>query len=347
MIKKIGTFILPNVNVAQSHHSLLTEMTELQPPEGPTNVGISSEVPGPCLGSKRHRRPSVRLGDIGDQPTTLESFVRRSTQWKFPIENGSKYRHPSQKDTGAAGKAFRTRPRTNLGNGGDYHEAVETNDKNHSGDGILDLVAIGNWKGKDFKAKRGGGGGGMKRVRSNWAPKVNEGAEGDEKFSGGEDGDEGFRNFDSEGSESPLKEQSPNHSLENMAVDLCQTSDRGHVNERERRPIRARVLEGRDHDEVELDGPSDTEARDWKCGTSAERNGTIERGRCRSIEDGVRMWLNGLGLGHYAPVFEIHEVDDEVLPLLTLEDLKDMGINTVGSRRKMYCAIQKLGKGFS
>uniref|UniRef100_M8BBN7 Uncharacterized protein n=1 Tax=Aegilops tauschii TaxID=37682 RepID=M8BBN7_AEGTA len=39
---------------------------------------------------------------------------------------------------------------------------------------------------------------------------------------------------------------------------------------------------------------------------------------------------------------KIHEVDDEVLPLLTLEDLKDMGIGAVGSRRKMFAAIQKL-----
>ncbi|TKY73697.1 hypothetical protein E2542_SST02453 [Spatholobus suberectus] len=31
----------------------------------------------------------------------------------------------------------------------------------------------------------------------------------------------------------------------------------------------------------------------------------------------------------------------------SMEDLKDMGINAVGSRRKMFCAIQKLGKGFS
>jgi hypothetical protein len=29
-----------------------------------------------------------------------------------------------------------------------------------------------------------------------------------------------------------------------------------------------------------------------------------------------------------------------------LEDLKDMGINAVGSRRKLYSAIQKLRKGF-
>ncbi|KAL5218774.1 hypothetical protein ABZP36_019458 [Zizania latifolia] len=62
---------------------------------------------------------------------------------------------------------------------------------------------------------------------------------------------------------------------------------------------------------------------------------------------GVKAWLDGLGLSRYAPVFEIHEVDDEVLPLLTLEDLKDMGIGAVGSRRKMYAAIQKLQRGES
>ncbi|CDY49302.1 BnaA07g01650D [Brassica napus] len=63
--------------------------------------------------------------------------------------------------------------------------------------------------------------------------------------------------------------------------------------------------------------------------------------------EGVKIWLQELGLGRYWPMFEIHEVDEEVLPLLTLEDLKDMGINAVGSRRKMFCAIQKLGREFS
>ncbi|KAK2445256.1 Sterile alpha motif (SAM) domain-containing protein [Trifolium repens] len=76
-----------------------------------------------------------------------------------------------------------------------------------------------------------------------------------------------------------------------------------------------------------------------------DRNEDGGRGSCG--ENGVKIWLNGLGLSRYAPVFQIHEVDDEVLPLLTLDDLKDMGVNAVGSRRKLYCAIQKLGKGFS
>ncbi|KAG0501635.1 hypothetical protein HPP92_001707 [Vanilla planifolia] len=66
---------------------------------------------------------------------------------------------------------------------------------------------------------------------------------------------------------------------------------------------------------------------------------------CKWWFGGVRSWLDGLGLGLYAPVFELHDVDEEVLPLLTLEDLRDMGINSVGLRRKMYCAIQKLSKG--
>ncbi|GER53796.1 sterile alpha motif (SAM) domain-containing protein [Striga asiatica] len=60
--------------------------------------------------------------------------------------------------------------------------------------------------------------------------------------------------------------------------------------------------------------------------------------------NGVRAWLTELGLQKYTPLFEIHEVDDEVLALLTLDDLKDMGISAVGSRRKMYSSIQKLVK---
>lgn len=60
--------------------------------------------------------------------------------------------------------------------------------------------------------------------------------------------------------------------------------------------------------------------------------------------NGVRGWLQSLGLGKYAQHFEAHEVDIEVLPLLTFDDLKEMGITAVGSRRKLYFAIQQLGK---
>ncbi|XP_078441112.1 uncharacterized protein LOC144711064 [Wolffia australiana] len=81
-------------------------------------------------------------------------------------------------------------------------------------------------------------------------------------------------------------------------------------------------------------------------GEPGESSSPIEApDRDRSIEDGsVRAWLNRLGLGRYVPVFQIHEVDEEVLPFLTLDDLKEMGISAVGSRRKIFFAIQQLGK---
>ncbi|CAL5191349.1 unnamed protein product [Lathyrus oleraceus] len=78
----------------------------------------------------------------------------------------------------------------------------------------------------------------------------------------------------------------------------------------------------------------------------SENEGVESESREQRKNEGVWCWLFDLGLSRYAPMFEIHEVDDELLPMLTLEDLKDMGISAVGSRRKMYTAIQKLRKGF-
>ncbi|WVZ02437.1 hypothetical protein V8G54_023243 [Vigna mungo] len=62
--------------------------------------------------------------------------------------------------------------------------------------------------------------------------------------------------------------------------------------------------------------------------------------------DGVSSWLYELGLSRYMPMFKIHEVDDELLPMLTLEDLK-YGDNAIKSKKKMYNTIQNLRKCFS
>ncbi|XP_062203557.1 uncharacterized protein LOC133905807 [Phragmites australis] len=56
----------------------------------------------------------------------------------------------------------------------------------------------------------------------------------------------------------------------------------------------------------------------------------------------VAGWLRGMGMERYAAAFEAHEVDAEVLPCLTMDDLRDMGIGAVGARRKLFCAIQRL-----
>ncbi|XP_041014329.1 protein bicaudal C homolog 1-A-like [Juglans microcarpa x Juglans regia] len=294
---------------------------ELQPPEalmtaGPTAASasattttaleattavLSTDNLGQALAPKRQRRPSVRLGEIGDQPATLsyESHVRRNKQhpWRLPKEHSS--------------KSVKARLLTNLVNGGDYHDIQEPpEDRNQNGDGNLEFA---NRK----KAKRGA----TKRARSNWVTRIEDGAvaEGDSREDGNQN--EGFRDFDPD-SDSQQKDHSPVHSVDKVELDLWHGF---------RRQGRARASESRENDAVELDNFPESDSRDRKCVTS----------------EGVRSWLFELGLSRYAPVFEIHEVDDDVLPMLTLEDLKDMGINAIGSRRKMYSAIQKLRKGFS
>jgi class 3 adenylate cyclase len=52
-----------------------------------------------------------------------------------------------------------------------------------------------------------------------------------------------------------------------------------------------------------------------------------------------------LGLGQYEEAFRKNEIDDSVLPNLTAEDLKDLGIVIVGHRRKLLDAIAVLRAG--
>ena len=49
---------------------------------------------------------------------------------------------------------------------------------------------------------------------------------------------------------------------------------------------------------------------------------------------GIAQWLDGLGLGRYASLFADNAIDAEVLPTLTAADLRDLGIASVGHRRK-------------
>jgi predicted ATPase/class 3 adenylate cyclase len=57
----------------------------------------------------------------------------------------------------------------------------------------------------------------------------------------------------------------------------------------------------------------------------------------------VVAWLRGLGLEQYAPAFRDNDVDDEVLPELTSDDLISIGVTSVGHRRKLLAAIAGLG----
>ena len=53
-------------------------------------------------------------------------------------------------------------------------------------------------------------------------------------------------------------------------------------------------------------------------------------------------WLRSLGLGQYEAAFRENAIDGKVLPKLTAEDLKDLGVAIVGHRRMMLSAIEAL-----
>uniref|UniRef100_A0A803L1G0 SAM domain-containing protein n=1 Tax=Chenopodium quinoa TaxID=63459 RepID=A0A803L1G0_CHEQI len=234
-----------------------TQLTTLLPgasAAAPQNVPPSSTTepnPGSTLAPKRHRRPSVRLGDIGDQPATL----RTSKPWRL---NPNSHPHREHHNPN---KSSKIRPLTNLVapiNGNFDYSSAETTTTNNNG-----IISHRKFP-KEFKSKRA--------------------------------------------------------TRDDVGVNL----DIWHAHNR--RSIRATRVSN-SQQEMGMESNS--------------------RNRGSGLEEGVRKWLVELGLGRYAPVFEIHEVDEEVLPYLTLDDLKDMGINAVGSRRKLYSAIQNLRKGLS
>ena len=57
----------------------------------------------------------------------------------------------------------------------------------------------------------------------------------------------------------------------------------------------------------------------------------------------IAAWLRGLGLEQYEPAFRANEIDEGVLPSLTSEDLREMGVVPIGHRRRLLDAIAALG----
>ena len=53
-------------------------------------------------------------------------------------------------------------------------------------------------------------------------------------------------------------------------------------------------------------------------------------------------WLRRLGLEQYEATFRENEISEKVLPNLTAEDLKDLGVGMVGHRRMLLDAIAAL-----
>jgi len=56
----------------------------------------------------------------------------------------------------------------------------------------------------------------------------------------------------------------------------------------------------------------------------------------------IAAWLRGLGLARYELMFRENDVDSQVLPRLTADDLISIGITSVGHRRRLLDAIAAL-----
>jgi class 3 adenylate cyclase len=56
----------------------------------------------------------------------------------------------------------------------------------------------------------------------------------------------------------------------------------------------------------------------------------------------IMVWLRSLGLGKYEAAFRENEIDETVLPSLTEEHLKQLGITALGHRVKLLEAIAAL-----
>src|SRR5215467_2173181 len=56
----------------------------------------------------------------------------------------------------------------------------------------------------------------------------------------------------------------------------------------------------------------------------------------------IAAWLRGLGLERYETAFRDNEIDWAVLPKLTSEDLREIGVVPIGHRRRLLDAIAAL-----
>jgi class 3 adenylate cyclase len=65
-------------------------------------------------------------------------------------------------------------------------------------------------------------------------------------------------------------------------------------------------------------------------------------GKLRGLDMDVARWLEGLGLGQYAAAFSDNDIDFELLRTISDADLKEIGVASLGHRRKILAAAAAL-----
>ena len=64
------------------------------------------------------------------------------------------------------------------------------------------------------------------------------------------------------------------------------------------------------------------------------------------VDDVIR-WLQSIGLAeHFEKQFREHQITGDILPLLTISELKDMGVNLVGPRATLLRQLGKLRRAY-
>jgi hypothetical protein len=86
------------------------------------------------------------------------------------------------------------------------------------------------------------------------------------------------------------------------------------------------------------------EAGDACVGNPAASGEFARRGGAGRVEAGmagidIAALPRGLGLAQYEPAFRDNDIDGEVLPRLTAEDLVGLGVASIGHRRKLLEAL--------
>ena len=58
--------------------------------------------------------------------------------------------------------------------------------------------------------------------------------------------------------------------------------------------------------------------------------------------DSIKAWLSELGLSQYAEAFESNDVALDLLQALTDQDVRELGVQSLGHRKKLLKAISEL-----
>eukprot|EP00252_Welwitschia_mirabilis_P023370 TRINITY_DN6585_c0_g1_i1.p1 TRINITY_DN6585_c0_g1~~TRINITY_DN6585_c0_g1_i1.p1 ORF type:complete len:329 (+),score=56.95 TRINITY_DN6585_c0_g1_i1:191-1177(+) len=311
-------------------------------------------VPAPAtsdvvVNSKRQRRPSVRLGDIGDlaptyYPHSRNDYVRRKSQvaaGRWSGDGGSE--NHQQTNCELSGKFLKTIRRHPANFSGDEHEEGAT--------GNFDLKdSVEACKGvplapppvlinKRLRQQRRVRRRALGTVRARASPESNN----DNRGFGGDVDDASYECFKDSDIDMDMDMEtsgSPMTMKETCTIHLDSPTNPSADTTWDKLKDQSEKIKNVDFEDVPNDNRQDSLKSELDVKLHASSSAVQYLGMVKDVRD----WLSGLGLGRYAEVFEEHEVDKEVLPLLTLDDLKEMGINAVGARRKMFSAIQKLGK---